>query len=117
ARYRLRERGGRRDAAQVRRRFPRLYRVLHRLLDQVGGFAAGAALRAQVEPPEQHRGRQDQRRGIAWLRPAMSGAVPCTACAMAWSSPALSEGASPIPPASPEAWSDRMSPNRLVVAT
>ena len=51
-------------------------------------------------------------------RPAMSGAEPCVACAIATSpSPMHRPGAMPRPPTRPAASSDRMSPNMLVVTT
>src|SRR5262249_29156528 len=53
--------------------------------------------------------------GLAWSRPAMSGAEPCWACATACVAPALMDAASPRLPAISEASSERMSPNMLVV--
>ena len=48
-------------------------------------------------------------------RPAISGALPCTASKMAWSWPRLAPGARPKPPIRPAQRSDRISPKRLVV--
>src|SRR5215831_13569398 len=55
--------------------------------------------------------------GLAMLRPAMSGAEPWVACAIAWRSPTHSPGARPSPPTRPAPISVRMSPNWLVVTT
>src|SRR5262245_36253739 len=51
------------------------------------------------------------------LRPAMSGAEPWVACAIACRSPTHRPGAKPSPPTSPTPISVRMSPNWLVVTT
>ena len=53
--------------------------------------------------------------GLATPRPAISGAAPWAAWAMARSRPALIDGPSPRPPDSSAVRSDRMSPNMLVV--
>src|ERR1700748_1701585 len=53
--------------------------------------------------------------GLATFLPAMSGAEPCAACAIACSAPALSEAARPRLPDSSAVRSERMSPNMLVV--
>src|SRR3989442_1191901 len=53
--------------------------------------------------------------GFAIPCPAMSGAEPCTASKIAACSPIFAPGASPSPPTSPDASSERMSTNRLVV--
>jgi hypothetical protein len=54
--------------------------------------------------------------GLAMPLPAMSGAVPCTASNIAQPlSPMLAAGATPSPPISPAARSERMSPNRFIV--
>jgi DNA-binding GntR family transcriptional regulator len=55
--------------------------------------------------------------GLARSCPAMSGAEPCAACAIALSLEAFSEGAMPNDPANSPARSDRMSPNMFSVTT
>ena len=53
--------------------------------------------------------------GLAMSWPAMSGAEPCAACAIAWVSEEFSEGAMPSEPAISPARSERMSPNMFSV--
>jgi hypothetical protein len=55
--------------------------------------------------------------GLASPVPAMSGADPCAACAIARPSEALMDGAMPSEPASSPARSDRMSPNMFSATT
>ena len=55
--------------------------------------------------------------GFATLRPAMSGADPCTGSNSPGPSPMLAEGSRPMEPAITAASSDRMSPNRFSVST
>src|SRR6266436_9893934 len=86
-------------------------------IEQPRGLATGLDPGPLVEPFSNSAVERIKAEGLAIPFPAMSGAVPCTACAMACSLPAFNDGAMPTPPGIPEAWSDRMSPKRLVVAT
>src|SRR5271157_6571110 len=55
--------------------------------------------------------------GLARLRPAISGADPCTGSYKACCSPRLADGKRPMDPVSMAASSLKMSPNMLVVRT
>ena len=55
--------------------------------------------------------------GLATPRPAMSGALPCTASKTAYSSPMFAPGTSPSPPTRPAQRSLSRSPKRFDVAS
>ena len=90
-------------------------RLRVRRLDRRAGLITGPRRSAGRARPAAARPTAPARTGWRRSGPAMSGAEPCAACAMACSVPAFSEPPRPRLPDSSAVRSDRMSPNILVV--